>query len=105
MPFFNFGSLEQIVISPQYSTATGGTVYGETIEVGMYSYPQGQGANPHSHPQEQVVHVVAGRIRWRIGNAEREVGPGDAVLIPANTEHQATPLTDATIISCKNRIR
>lgn len=105
MPFFRFAELAQTVISPHYSTAKGGTVYGDRIEVGMYTYPAGTGANPHRHPQEQVVHVVSGRLRWRIGEDEREVGPGDVIHVPPDAEHAAFAITDATIISCKDRAR
>lgn len=42
---------------------------------------------PHKHPHEQISVIQHGRFRFRIGGVEREVGPGDVVLIPGNVEH------------------
>lgn len=41
----------------------------------------------HKHPHEQISVIQFGRFRFRIGGVEREVGPGDVLLIPGNVEH------------------
>lgn len=41
----------------------------------------------HSHPQEQVGMVYAGRARLRIGEEERVVSRGDFYRIPPNVPH------------------
>lgn len=103
MPFYNWSQMEGSVISPQYSTADGPTIKGVKIEVGRYRYAAGTGAKPHQHPQEQLINVLAGKLRVRVGGEERILGPGDAVLIPPNTEHEAWTVSgEAEILSCKN---
>lgn len=103
MPFYNWSRMERSVISPHYSTAEGPTIKGVKIEVGRYRFEAGTGAKPHQHPQEQVITVLAGKLRVRVGNEERVLGPGDAVLIPSNTEHEARTVDgEAEILSCKD---
>ena len=103
MPFFNWSQMDRSVISPQYSTAEGPTIKGGQIEVGRYRFAPGTGSNPHQHPEEQVINVLSGKFRVRIGNEERILGPGEAALVPPNTEHQATAMdSEVEIISCKN---
>jgi quercetin dioxygenase-like cupin family protein len=105
MPFFRLAELEDRVVSPQYSTAHGPTVTGAKIEVGRYRYPPGTGATPHSHPNEQVIVVLRGRMRFRVGGDERVVGPGDAVLVPAGVLHGGTALDEeAEIVSAKDLV-
>ncbi|HEV8343464.1 MAG TPA: cupin domain-containing protein [Candidatus Binatia bacterium] len=103
MPFYNWSKMETSVISPQYSAAEGPTIKGGKIEVGRYRFAAGTGAKPHKHPEEQVINVLSGKFRVRVGGEERILGPGEAVLIPPNTEHEASSVeSDVEIISCKN---
>ncbi len=103
MPFYNWRQMERSVISPKYSTAEGPTIKGSKIEVGRYRYAAGTGAKPHKHPEEQVINVLAGKVQVRVGREKRILGPGDAVLIPANTEHElGTVDGEAEILSCKD---
>ena len=103
MPFFNWSEMDRSVISPHYSTAEGPTIKGGKIEVGRYRYAAGTGAKPHRHPQEQVINVLSGKMRVRVGEEERVLGPGDAVLIPPNTEHEAWTVDgEVEIVSCKD---
>ena len=103
MPFYKWSEMERSVISPQYSTAEGPTIKGGKIEVGRYRYAAGTGAKRHKHPEEQVINVLSGKMRIRVGGEERILWAGDAVLIPPNTEHEAwTVESEVEIISCKN---
>ena len=46
--------------------------------------------------------VLKGKGKWRVGSEEKVLGPGDAVLMPANVEHEVQILEDLEIINCKN---
>ena len=103
MPVYNWDQMERSVISPHYSTAEGPTIKGAKIEVGRYRYAAGTGAKPHRHPEEQVINVLAGRLKVRVGDEEWVLGPGDAVLIPPHTDHEAWTVDGAAeILSCKD---
>jgi len=50
-----------------------------------------------------VINVLSGRVRVRVGGEERVLGPGDAALIPPNTEHEASAVDgEVEILSCKD---
>ncbi len=103
MPFYTWSQVQRGVISPQYSTAEGPTIKGLKIEIGRYCYAAGTGARPHRHPEEQVINVLAGKLRVRIGPEEQILGPGDAAHIPSNTEHEVWTVDgEAEILSCKD---
>lgn len=48
----------------------------------------GQGHNFHKHPeQEEVICVVEGQIEQWLEQARQQLGPGEAVFIPAGMVH------------------
>src|SRR4029450_10403236 len=90
MPFYNWSEMKRTAISPQYSTAEGPTIKGTKIEGGGYGFAAGTGARLHKPPEDQLINVVSGKFRVRVGGEERMLGAGDAVLIPPNIEHEAS---------------
>ena len=52
----------------------------------------------HSHPHEQMVYVVSGRIRFEHPGGVFEAGAGDNFLVPGNVEHQACALEDSEVL-------
>ena len=54
----------------------------------------------HSHPQEQVVYLLEGRLKVTLeGEGTREVEAGNAVQIPGGLPHRIETLTQARIVS------
>jgi mannose-6-phosphate isomerase-like protein (cupin superfamily) len=49
--------------------------------------PGGDGGPPEAHAGDQIVYVVEGEARLRIGEEEHAAGPGALVVIPAGTRH------------------
>ena len=53
-----------------------------TLEPGYVAMPL------HRHAEATTtLHVVSGRLRMRLGDATRDLGPGDAVTVPPGTWH------------------
>jgi len=52
----------------------------------------------HSHPHEQIGMVYSGRAILRIGEEEREVGPGGFYCIPAGVPHSDACLGDEPFV-------
>jgi quercetin dioxygenase-like cupin family protein len=52
----------------------------------------------HSHPHEQMVYVVRGRLSFEHSSGLFEVGPGDSFLVPGGVEHQAAALEDSEVL-------
>ncbi len=59
----------------------------------------------HTHPHEQAGHVAAGRVLFRIGEQEHELGPGDSYLIPGDLPHHVRALDAATLIEVFSPVR
>ena len=102
MPFYKWDELEADSITPKYSSAKGPNIKGEKMEVGLFFYPAGTEAKPHTHPNEQFQVVLKGKAKWYIeGDGEKVIGPGDVVLVPAKTQHGVEVLEDLEVINCK----
>ena len=52
----------------------------------------------HSHEDEQTGYVIRGRMLFKIGEEEREIGAGYGYLAPGNVPHALTALDDSLII-------
>lgn len=102
MPFFKWTEMEKKFITPDYSSARGPNIKGEKIEVGLFFYPGGTQAKPHAHPNEQIMVVLKGKAKLRIGTEEKVIGPGEAALMPPNIEHELQVLEDLELINCKS---
>ena len=96
MPFFKLDDIPGAVVAPGHSTAHGPTITGKELEIGCYTEPRGTGAKPHHHKSEQMMLVLSGRLRMRIGNEVREIGPGEVALILSDQEHEQTALEEGT---------
>jgi quercetin dioxygenase-like cupin family protein len=57
----------------------------------------GHGAPPHLHAVEEALRLLAGRALVRVGDDERELAPGDTVIIPAGVIHGFTNILDETL--------
>ena len=105
MPFFKLDEIPGSVVAPGHSTAHGPTITGRELEIGYYTEPRGTGAKPHHHKSEQIMLVLAGRLRMRIGSEVRELGPGEAALIYSDQEHEQQALEDGTrFVSFKSAV-
>lgn len=51
----------------------------------------------HSHPHEQLVYIVAGHLRFSVGERVFEVRAGDSFVIEGGVEHQAWALAPSVV--------
>lgn len=65
-------------------------VSGERIMLALNETQPGHTPNPHSHPNEQVICVLEGRIRLSVGGHMEIVEKGGVVVVPPNAEHWST---------------
>ena len=59
----------------------------------------------HQHPNEQIATVLSGRLRFRVGDDEQEVVPGESVAIPANVPHEVEALEDSVVMDAFAPVR
>ena len=103
MAFYQLRNLERVGAADTGSNEQRPAVRGERMELGFYRYPPGTRKPPHSHPEEQIVAVLKGRLGYRVAGETKIIGPGEAVCIPADVEHDNWSLDEEVeFISCKN---
>lgn len=52
----------------------------------------------HSHPQEQITHVLCGRVVMILDGVRHELREGDSLLIPSNVSHGAETIEQTLVI-------
>ncbi|MBA3652379.1 MAG: cupin domain-containing protein [Chthoniobacterales bacterium] len=52
----------------------------------------------HAHPQEQIAHVVKGRMKMIVAGVAHELSAGDAIYLASNVPHGVETLEDTTVI-------
>lgn len=63
----------------------------DMLTVGKCFIDPGRNNPPHLHPNcDEVLHVLRGTIRHRVGDDHVEMGPGDTISIPAGAVHNAS---------------
>jgi quercetin dioxygenase-like cupin family protein len=101
MPVYRFDALKKEYVTPQHSRAFGSLVTGEQVEVGLLRYKAGEGAAEHAHPHEQVLMLLSGRVRMKIGGESYELGPREVAHMPPNVPHSLQAIEDTEVVSVK----
>ena len=66
------------------------------VEVHLVTHPAGQVKEMHVHdpPQDHVIIIRSGRMRWTVEAQTLDAGPGDVIITPAGTAHSYEVLGD-----------
>ncbi|HXC54969.1 MAG TPA: cupin domain-containing protein [Rhizomicrobium sp.] len=72
---------------------------------GHYEFDTGADIHAHAHEQEEVWHVLEGRLAITIGGETVEAGPGFVGIVPPNVTHSVVALSDgkATVVDTPRR--
>lgn len=103
MPHVTFDGDEN-AMSSSYSTGTGRGLRSERIELRQLAFEKGKGADVHTHPEEQVMCVLSGRLRVTCGEETYDVRPGEATFNPADVPHGVMAIEDTVVLSFKDQV-
>jgi quercetin dioxygenase-like cupin family protein len=78
---------------------------GDQLMVVQFRIGAGAEVPAHTHPHEQTGHVVSGTMRFRIGDEERELGPGDGYSVAGGVTHGAVGVTDCVAVDSFHPVR
>ena len=92
----NWNELDRETVRPGVARAG---VRGDDVMLVMNWLQPGMETRPHSHPCEQIVYVVKGRMRFVIADEEIEVGAGGLVRIPPDVMHYGEPIGDEEVLN------
>jgi quercetin dioxygenase-like cupin family protein len=73
-------------------------VHGERLTLAVVELEPGAVVDEHSHDHEQLGMVLRGSLRFRVGEEELELGPGETWEIPSNTPHSAEAGPDGATV-------
>ena len=96
LPVVNEKENPWIQIAPGIQRRT--IVSGATMYQMRATLEAGSRLSEHSHPQEQIVHVISGRMKLIVAGTPHELGPGDALYLASNVPHGADTIEDTTVI-------
>jgi quercetin dioxygenase-like cupin family protein len=80
-------------------------VHTETMTIARIRLAAGARVPRHEHPHEQVANVLAGRLRFVVGDDEREVAEGESVFVPGGVPHQVEALVDSVVLDVFSPVR
>jgi quercetin dioxygenase-like cupin family protein len=90
----------------QLSSTVGRRVlHTETMTVALINLAKGAVVPRHSHPNEQVVNVLEGRLRVVLDDGELEAAAGETVPLAADVPHEVEALEDTVVLDVFSPVR
>lgn len=84
---------------------TGYYAHGDKHTFGYVEIKKGSVVPEHHHMQEQITYIIEGELDMTIGGQFCPLRPGMYYVIPSNTPHSATALTDCKVIDTFSPVR
>ena len=75
----------------------GTEVGGVDLSIIFVDLDPGRGPRLHRHAYAEVFVIQEGRARYTAGEEERDVGPGDVVVVPAGVAHKFVSTGDVPL--------
>jgi len=72
--------------------------YNQKLMLVRHHFLKGWKGTSHSHPHDQLVYVVAGRIQFVGDGKTIELRSGDSLIVKGNVEHKASALEDSEVL-------
>ncbi len=66
---------------------------------------QGAIATAHTHPHEQISVVLQGEMEFTIGEEQKTIKAGDAVVIPGDALHSAKAIVQSELLEVFSPVR
>jgi quercetin dioxygenase-like cupin family protein len=63
-----------------------------------YEFDAGSSIHEHSHPQEEVYHIIEGELELAIAGFTQRLGPGFVGVVPSNTLHAVKAISSGKVI-------
>jgi len=95
MPFVDTSSLRAIERLPGWF---GRYFHSPSMTFAHYEFKRGSSIHEHFHPEEEVYEIIEGELELTIDGVSQVVKRGLVGIVPANTRHSVTALTDGQAI-------
>jgi quercetin dioxygenase-like cupin family protein len=71
---------------------------GKTMYQMLATLEAGSKMPAHQHPQEQIVHVVSGRMKLIVEGTPHELKAGDSFYLASNTPHGVETIDETCVV-------
>lgn len=95
MPLVELASINPKEIVPGYSARF---IHTENMTFSYLDVKAGAALKEHSHPHEQVAHVLEGEFELTLDGEPIRFKPGQVIVIPSNVPHSGLAITDCTLL-------
>jgi quercetin dioxygenase-like cupin family protein len=102
MPFVDIAQLPILEPRPGWR---GRFFHSAHMTFAYYEIAPGADIHEHQHPEEEVWHVVEGRLEVALDGAARTVGAGQAVVVPAGHRHSIHALDPSRVLVVDHPVR
>jgi quercetin dioxygenase-like cupin family protein len=100
-----FEELDKLEWRERFAGFKGRFVHSATMSFVHWQIEAGAVLPEHSHPHEQVAHVVAGEFELTIDDETHVLRAGCVGVIPGGARHSGRALTDCFIIDAFHPVR
>jgi quercetin dioxygenase-like cupin family protein len=93
-----FVNLSELAAQQIWDRIAARSLHGERITLSVVELDPGAVVAEHRHENEQLGIVLRGLMSFRVGDEQRELGPGATWCIPPNTPHEATAGPEGAVV-------
>jgi quercetin dioxygenase-like cupin family protein len=90
MPFYDLSEMPAPELFPGWH---GKVIHSERMTFVRWSVPAGAVLPNHSHPHEQLAHLISGEFDLTIDGETRRIRSGSVAVIPPNAQHSGIAIT------------
>jgi len=91
----DLAAVDEREIFPGFS---GKFIHSERVTVAHWNIKANSEVPTHSHPHEQIVHVLEGELELVVKGEKHRMTAGMVFVIPSNVPHSAIGITDCKVI-------
>lgn len=93
--YYRWADLPQTEMTPKIKRRL---VSGEKVMVVELTFAKGAVVSEHTHPHEQMTHIVSGRLEFDVQGRKQVAGSGEIVYVPSGVPHAAVALEDTVTL-------
>jgi quercetin dioxygenase-like cupin family protein len=102
MPFIQLKELPVKELLPGFE---GRMIHTGNITVAYFNIKAGSVLPEHSHPHEQVTHILEGQLEMNIEGDTEIIEAGKVAVIPSNKKHSGRAITDCVALDVFQPVR
>lgn len=72
--------------------------HGDSMYQMMAQLKAGSIMPPHQHPQEQIIHILKGRMRVLTGGKSHELSAGESFYLASNVSHGVETMEETMVL-------